>query len=62
MVKIRFISQGANSVLGGFASGDVANVSEIFAAHLVNEARVAEYVQAVVEVKAEPKRARKGKV
>lgn len=46
MVQIRFIKQGSNSVLGGFASGDVARVSEEFAAHLVNEARVAVYLDA----------------
>ena len=46
MVKIRFIRQGANSLIGGFSSGDLARVSEDFARHLVEEARVAEYVQA----------------
>lgn len=45
MVKIRFTRQGANSVLGGFAAGDIAQVSEAFAKHLVTEAMVAEYVK-----------------
>lgn len=44
MVLIRFIKQGANSMLGGFSSGDTARVGEDFARHLVEEAQVAEYV------------------
>lgn len=46
MPKIRFKSQGANSVIGSFSSGDIAIVSEAFAKHLVEEAQVAEYVNA----------------
>lgn len=46
MIQIKFIRQGSNSMLGGFSSGDTARVSEALAAHLVNEAKVAEYVQA----------------
>jgi hypothetical protein len=46
MVNIRFKAQGANSVIGSFSSGDIANVSETFARHLVEEARVAEYLKA----------------
>lgn len=60
MVQIRFIRQGANSVLGGFSPGDLARVSEAFAKHLVEEARVAEYVQEVPKEGA-PKRGRKPK-
>jgi hypothetical protein len=45
MVQIKFIRQGANSLFGSFSSGDLARVSESFAAHLVNEAGVAEYLQ-----------------
>ena len=60
MVQVRFIWQGANSLIGGFASGDLARVSDAFARHLVEEARVAEYVQAPTKEDA-PKRGRKPK-
>ena len=60
MVQIRFIRQGANSLIGGFSSGDLARVSEAFARHLDEEARVAEYAQAPVKDEA-PKRGRKPK-
>lgn len=57
MVQVRFKTSGANSMLGGFASGDHARVSEAFARHLVEEARVAEYVAApaAVAVQKQPK-------
>jgi hypothetical protein len=45
MVQIKFIRQGSNSMLGSFSSGDTARVYDALAAHLVNEARVAEYLQ-----------------
>ena len=61
MVKIRFIRQGANSLIGGFSSGDLARVSEDFARHLVEDARVAEYIQAQQKEAAAPKRGRKPK-
>ena len=61
MVQIRFIRQGANSLIGGFSSGDLARVSEAFARHLVEEARVAEYVQAQQKEEPAPKRGRKAK-
>lgn len=61
MVQIRFIRQGANSLIGGFSSGDLARVSEVFARHLVEEAGVAEYVQAQQSAAAAPKRGRKPK-
>ena len=61
MVQIRFIRQGANSLIGGFSSGDLARVSEDFARHLVEEARVAEYAQAQQKEAAAPKRGRKPK-
>lgn len=61
MVQIRFIRQGSNSLIGGFSSGDLARVSEDFARHLVEEARVAEYVQAQQKEAAAPKRRRKAK-
>ena len=47
MVQIKFIRQGSNSMLGGFSSGDTARVSDALAAHLVNEAGVAEYYDPV---------------
>ncbi len=53
MPLIRFKAQGANSQLGSFASGDRARVSIAFARHLVEEARVAEYVAAPVAVNVE---------
>ena len=46
MRQIKFTASGANSVLGGFQSGDIARVGDAFAAHLVNEARVAVYLDA----------------
>lgn len=55
-VRIKFKAQGANSVIGGFSSGDIARVDAEFARHLVEEAKVAEYVQ---EAKAEDKPKRK---
>jgi hypothetical protein len=51
MIQIRFKASGANSVIGGFSSGDLARVSEAFAKHLVEEACVAEYVKASEPVK-----------
>ena len=60
MVQIRFIRQGANSLIGGFSSGDLARVSDALARHLVEEARVAEYAQAQMKGEA-PKRGRKAK-
>lgn len=51
MIQIRFTAQGANSAIGGFNSGDMARVGEALAKHLVDEARVAEYVTAP-EIKA----------
>ena len=46
MRQIKFTASGANSVLGGFQSGDIARVDDTFAEHLVNEARVAVYIDA----------------
>lgn len=46
MVKIKFTAQGANSLIGGFSTGDVAAVGEAIAKHLVEEARVARYIAA----------------
>lgn len=46
LVQIRFIASGANSALGGFSAGDTARVGAAFARHLVEDARVAVYVEA----------------
>lgn len=68
MVQIKFIAQGSNSLIGGFSSGDKARVSEAFAKHLVEEAKVASYCdqpvadQVAVPEAAEQKRVRKVKV
>ena len=57
MIQIRFIVGGANSLIGGFLSGDKAQVSKEFGRHLVEEARVAEYVNppAAVDANKPPK-------
>ena len=65
MVQVRFKTQGANSLLGGFSSGDVARVNAEFARHLVEEAKVADYVNpsaASQTATEEPKPARRVKV
>ena len=54
MRQIKFTASGANSVLGGFQSGDIARVGDAFAAHLVNEARVAVYLDAAPAATAGP--------
>lgn len=41
---IKFIKSGANSVIGGFAPGDIARVDAEFANHLV-ETEVAIYAE-----------------
>lgn len=46
MVRIKFTAQGANSMIGGFSTGDVATVGEAIGKHLVEEARVARYIEA----------------
>jgi len=55
MVKIKFTSQGANALIGGFGPNDVANVGDALAKHLVEDARVARYVDAATDVKAKGK-------
>lgn len=54
MVKIKFIAQGSNTAIGGFSSGDIANVGEALAKHLVEEARVAQYVPGVAKEQPKP--------
>lgn len=44
MIQIRFKVQGSNSLIGGFSGGDLARVDDALAHHLVEEARVAEYI------------------
>lgn len=64
MTPIRFIAQGANSLVGGFSHGDIARVSDALARHLVEEANVAEYVTAhavPVTEEAQPKKQRRGR-
>lgn len=51
MVKIKFTAQGANAMIGGFTTGDTATVGEAIARHLVEEAKVAKYVEAGTPVK-----------
>jgi hypothetical protein len=53
MARIRFIAQGSNSLVGGFSHGDLLMCSDALAAHLVNEAGVAEYVKAQQPTEAE---------
>jgi hypothetical protein len=53
MSRIRFIAQGSNSLVGGFSHGDLLMCSDALAAHLVNEAGVAEYVKAQQPTEAE---------
>lgn len=64
MVQIKFTATGANSQLGSFSSGDIVRVSETFARHLVEEARVATYIitaPALAESASAPKPPRRKK-
>jgi hypothetical protein len=56
MMKIKFTAQGANSMFGGFSSGDVANLSDALARHLVEEAKVAKYIDVPPEKSVKPAR------
>ena len=42
---IIFVTSGANSVVGGYVSGDHARVSTAFAKHLVEDLGVAKYAK-----------------
>ena len=44
-VRVRFIRQGSNSAIGGFSPGDRKACDARMADHLVNEARVAEFIE-----------------
>lgn len=66
MVKVKFITGGANSAFGGFCPGDVLVCSEAMAKHLVEEIGCAKYDvdgPETVELKDAdtPKRSRKAK-
>lgn len=54
--RIRFVAQGSNSLLGGFSPGDTATVGHEFARHLVEEARVAQYLEAPLSAAVEPEK------
>lgn len=54
--RIRFVAQGSNSLLGGFSPGDTATVGHEFARHLVEEARVAQYLEAPLLAAVEPEK------
>lgn len=41
---VKFKTSGSNSAFGGFSPGDVLRCGDDMARHLVEEARVAEYV------------------
>lgn len=58
--RIKFIAQGANSLVGGFIAGDILRCGKEIAAHLV-ECGVAVYLDAVVEQEQPEKRTRKRK-
>jgi len=65
--KIKFTASGANSAIGGFSPGDIARIDSTLAAHLIDVAKVAVYIDAPLPViekitekpKAEPEKARK---
>ena len=66
MVKVKFITGGANSAFGGFCPGDVLVCSEAMAKHLVDDIGCAKYdrIGEPVETKDDdntPKRGRKAK-
>jgi len=58
--RIEFTRGGSNSILGNFAPGDIFRAPSALARHLVEEVRVARYVETPPVVAAKPrKRARK---
>ena len=44
-MQVKFTKSGANEIVGGFSPGDVARVSDAMAKHLVEDAKVAVYVE-----------------
>lgn len=62
--QVKFTVTGCNTLIGNFSSGDMARVDSALAAHLVDEAKVAIYVQTAPKAEADesaPKRGRKQK-
>lgn len=49
MVKVKFITSGANSAFGGFSVGDVLVCSEAMAKHLVTDICCAKYMATAEE-------------
>ena len=45
-MQVKFTKSGANEIVGGFSPGDVARVSDAMGKHLVEDAKVAVYVDA----------------
>lgn len=45
MIMIKFTAQGANSAVGGFNHGDIMRIGDALAKHLVEDAKVAVYVE-----------------
>lgn len=46
--RIEFIRGGSNTILGDFAPGDVFRAPSALARHLVEEAKVARYIESKV--------------
>ena len=46
-MRIKFIKQGANSAIGGFSIGDIFACGDALGRHLVEEAKVAEYLEPI---------------
>ncbi len=53
MKRIKFTAQGANSLIGGFSSGDIMRVDDALAEHLVKEALVAKYIETEADLATE---------
>lgn len=61
MRKIRFITFGATSAGGSFGPGDIMRCPDDLAAHLVNDAKCAVYVDAAQPEQAEEKVVKRGR-
>lgn len=55
MVKVKFITNGANSAFGGFVAGDELRCSEAMAKHLVDDVKCAKYVETQQKIEPEDK-------
>lgn len=60
-VQIKFVANGCCTLVGNFASGDVARVPAELARHLVEDAGCARYIEQPVQQQAEPRQVRKTK-